>query len=200
MISSKQLAEQINLDLDQNAYTTWHDNKKILWAINSACNFLHMFTKRPRTLELAKKEETTVTDLFTFDHEIMFPYWIELDWDELDRTNVPLVWRDWELDSVFYVNGNVIKTWKKWKVIHLLYHRGHNKLTSLWDNDLNIPYSMQQVLLHLALWFIYPGWLDIWSSLANQNYQMAQTLLTTYWKAYWFDMQPTAAKASGIYH
>jgi len=38
-----------------------------------------MYTKRPRTLELAKKEEVTATDLFTFDHEILFPYWIELD-------------------------------------------------------------------------------------------------------------------------
>jgi hypothetical protein len=40
MISSSKLAISIANDLDQNAYTSWYNDPKILDAINSACNFV----------------------------------------------------------------------------------------------------------------------------------------------------------------
>jgi hypothetical protein len=62
-----------------------------------------------------------------------------------------------------------------------------------------MPDTMFQVLTHVALWFVYPGGMDVGSSLANQNYQMAQTLLGIYTKAYGFNLQPGQVEAAGIY-
>lgn len=201
MISSQNLAKDIALDLDQNAYTTWYDAPKILRAINSACEFIQSYMKRPRTLVLETKQLnwTDVTDTFTLDNEVLYPYWAELNEVRLDRTNIPLIWRVHEPVNSFYVSWNTIKTSGMWNRLDVLYHKWFKALQSLWYNDIDMPWSMWQVLLHTALWFMYPSGLDIWSSLANQHYQMVMTLLDNYGKAYWFDLQPDNARASSIY-
>jgi hypothetical protein len=91
MISSALLAQDISLDLDQNAYTTWYDSPKILRAINSACEFIQSYMKWPRTLVLETKQLTDATDTFTLDNEVLYPYWAELDEIRFDRTNIPLI-------------------------------------------------------------------------------------------------------------
>lgn len=194
------LAEQIVLDLDQNAYTTWHDQKKILAVINAACEFLFAYTQRPWTLTMWEIEQTNPETIFTFDEDILFPYRAELDWKELERTNIPIVGRMWEKVGTFFIFGDTIRTKDKWKKMQALYHRWHVPLTSLGTDDIDAPSTMNQVLLHLALWFIYPGGMDLGASLANQNYQMAQELLTVYSKAYGFDLQPSAVKTHRIYN
>jgi len=199
MISSSLLAGSIVNDLDQNAYTTWHDQSKIIGAINSACSFVLAYGRRPRNLEMAHKEESTAVDTFSFPYEIYYPYWAELDWDYYERTNTPIVWLNTESNWTFYVNWWTIKFKDKWKKANLLCHRGHEKIQSLWNDDINMPDTMFQVLVHVSLWFIYPWGLDIWSSLSNQNYQMAKTLLDTYAKAYWFNLQAEQVEAAGIY-
>jgi len=91
MISSSELAQNIVNDLDQNAYTTWHDPNKILRAINGACNFVLAYARRPRSLTLGEKTEATAKDIFTFDHELFYPYWGELDGENIKITNIPIV-------------------------------------------------------------------------------------------------------------
>lgn len=199
MISSSELAQNIVNDLDQNACTTWHDPNKILRAINSACNFLLAYARRPRSLTLWEQTVTTATDIFTFNHELFYAYRGELDWETIKRTNIPIVWLESESDDAFYVNQNTLRTKTKWLKLSVLYHRWHEKLTSLWNNDINMPDTMFQVLTHISLWFIYPGGMDVGASLANQNYQMAQTLLGVYTKAYGFNLQPEQVEAAGIY-
>lgn len=199
MISSSELAQNIVNDLDQNAYTTWHDPNKILRAINSACNFVLAYARRPRSLTLWEKNETTATDIFTFNHELFYPYRWELDWEKIKITNIPIVWLESEEDDSFYVNQNTLRTKTAGLKLNVLYHRWHEKITSLWNNDINMPDTMFQVLTHVALWFVYPGGMDVGSSLANQNYQMAQTLLGIYTKAYGFNLQPGQVEAAGIY-
>lgn len=200
MLSSTLLAQDINLDLDQNAYTSWYDKTKILNAINSACEFIQIYAKRPWTLTLETVELEQPDSLFTCANEIIYPYWAELDWIKYDRTNIPIIGRDQELAKTFYVDWNVVKTEDTWKKLNILYHRWFKRLTALWMDDIDMPQAMHQVLLHTALWFMYPSGLDIGSSLSNQHYNMMMTLLSTYWKAYWFDIQPVAAKAISIYN
>lgn len=202
MISSNLLAQDIVLDLDQNAYTSWYDKTKILNAINSACEFIQIYAKRPwtLTLESIESDDPKWSDLFTCANEIIYPYWAELDWVKFDRTNIPLIWRDRELWDSFYVSWNVVKTSEPWKKLDILYHRGFQRLSTLWNDDIDMPQAMHQTLLHTALWFVYPSGLDIWASLSNQHYNMMMTLLSTYWKAYGFDIQPVAAKAVSIYN
>ena len=200
MISSALLAQDISLDLDQNAYTTWYDSPKILRAINSACEFIQSYMKWPRTLVLETKQLTNATDTFTLDNEVLYPYWAELNEIRFDRTNIPLIWRKHEPVKSFYVSWNVIKTSDTWTRLDILYHKWFKALTSLWYNDIEMPWTMWQLLLHTALWFIYPSGLDIGSSLSNQHYNMVLTLLQSYGKAYGFDMQPEAAKAISIYN
>lgn len=199
MISSSELAKSIVNDLDQNAYTTWHDANKILSAINGACAFLLAWGRWPWNLTLWQKTSNTKTDSWTFDHDIFYPYWWELDWSIIDSTNIPIVWLDREESNKFYVNENVVRTKEEWLNLSLLYHRGHKKIVSLWNDDINIPYTMFQALVHLSLWIIYPGWMDIWSSLSNQNYNMAKEIISVYAKAYWFNLQPKSVEASPIY-
>jgi hypothetical protein len=81
MISSTLLAQDISLDLDQNAYTSWYDSPKILRAINSACEFVQSYMKRPWTLVLETKQlnDNETTDTFTLDNEVLYPYRAELD-------------------------------------------------------------------------------------------------------------------------
>lgn len=200
MISSALLAQDISLDLDQNAYTTWYDSPKILRAINSACEFIQSYMKWPRTLVLETKQLTDATDTFTLDNEVLYPYWAELNEIRFDRTNIPLIWRKHEPVKSFYVSWNVIKTSDVWTRLDVLYHKWFKALTSLWYNDIEMPWTMWQLLLHTALWFMYPSGLDIGSSLSNQHYNMVLTLLQSYGKAYGFDMQPEAAKAISIYN
>lgn len=201
MISSSLLAQDIGLDLDQNAYTTWYDSPKILRAINSACEFIQSYMKWPRTLVLETKqlEWSAVLDTFTLDNEVLYPYWAELDWRKIDRTNIPLIWRKCEPKDSFYVSWNVIKTSAAWNRLDILYHKWFKALQNLWIDDIDMPAAMWQVLLHTALWFMYPSGLDIGSSLANQHYQMVMTLLDNYGKAYGFDIQPDNARAASIY-
>jgi hypothetical protein len=59
---------------------------------------------------------------------------------------------------------------------------------------------MKKAIHHIALWFAYPSWLEIWASLANQHFQMATTILDTYAKAYWDKIQPKTVQASRIYN
>lgn len=202
MISSTLLAQDISLDLDQNAYTSWYDSPKILRAINSACEFVQSYMKWPRTLVLETKQldDNETTDTFTLDNEVLYPYRAELDWNIKDRTNIPLIWRRHEPKASFYVSWNIIKTSEAWNKLDVLYHKWFKALTSLWYDDIDMPSAMWQLLLHTALWFIYPSGLDIGSSLSNQHYNMVMTLLQSYGKAYGFDMQPEAAKAISIYN
>jgi hypothetical protein len=58
---------------------------------------------------------------------------------------------------------------------------------------------MFQPLIHICLWFLYPSGLDIGSSLANQHYSMAKTLLDSYAKAYGSLIQPKQLEAAAIY-
>lgn len=199
MISSSELAKTIVSDLDQNAYTTWHDEQKILRAINSACDFVLAFGRWPWSLKLTKISNTTKTDTFTFPHAIFYPYWWQLDDSIIESTNVPIVWLESEKSWTFYAVENIVRTKDQWLNLSLLYHRWHQKLQSIWNNDIDMPEAMFQVLVHVSLWFVYPWWLDVWSSLANQNFQMADKLLTTYGKAYWFNLQAKQAEAAGIY-
>ena len=199
MLSSQNLAQNIVNDLDQNAYTSWHDQTKILRGINSACSFLLAYWKRPWSLEIMKSEKDPATDEFTFDNDIFYPYRANLDWVKLKRNNIPIVWLDDEESRSFHVLGNVVKTKESWKVLQVLAHRWRKRLNSLWTNDIAMPSTMFQPLTHLALWFIYPSWLELWSSLANQHYNMAITLLDTYAKAYWFNLQPSQVEAAAIY-
>lgn len=199
MISSSELAKSIVNDLDQNAYTTWHDPAKILMTMNSACNYLLAYARWPRSLKLAQQAEADPTDTWTFNHDIFYPYRWELDWVNIDPTNIPIVWLDREESNKFYVVENSVRTKETWKNLSLLYHRWHEKLMSIWNDDIDLPYSMFQALVHLCLWMIYPGGMDVGSTLANQNYNMAKEILWVYTKAYGFNLQPKSAEASPIY-
>ena len=91
MISSNKLAQTINDDLDQNAYTTWHTPVKIMDAINSACSFLMAYQRWPWNLKLEQKDETNPVDAFSFDYDLFYPYWAILGEEKLERTNIPIV-------------------------------------------------------------------------------------------------------------
>jgi hypothetical protein len=190
MISSSKLAISIANDLDQNAYTSWYNDPKILDAINSACNFVLAYWKWPWSLVSWEITESTAVRAFTFTHELFYPYWAYLDETEKKLTVVPII--DFlHLDTwKVYVDSNVVRTTESGLKINILYHRWHDFLTSLWIDDINMPETMFQALIHVALWFLYPGGLDIWSWLANQNYNMAKTILDTYAKAYGKSIQP----------
>ena len=123
MISSSELAQNIVNDLDQNAYTTWHDPNKILRAINGACNFVLAYARRPRSLTLGEKTETTAQDIFSFNHELFYPYRGELDGETIKITNVPIVGLESESDNSFYVNQNTLRTKTKGLKLNVLYHR-----------------------------------------------------------------------------
>lgn len=189
MISSSDLAKKIWYDLDQNAYTSWHDAQEIISVINSACEFLLAYTRRPRSLCLSEVSLQTAWNLFTLPSEIFYPYWADIDGKSISPTNIPIVWLANEDSCSFYAVWNTVKTKTLGKDLKLLYHRWHNPITSLAENDLDFPHSMFEVLKHLALWFIYPSGLDLWATLANNHYNMATALLWPYSKAYWFNLQ-----------
>jgi len=200
MISSSQLGLDICSELDQNAYTSWHNPQKILRVINSACNYVLAYWKWPWSLKVWDITLPVAGKSFTFDHNIFYPYWAYLDEKKLDPTVVPLMWFLDDNTWKYYVNGNIVTTTEAGKNLKLLYHNWHNKITSLGNNDIDIPEEFYQALIHVALRFVYPGGLDIWSSLANQNYNMAKDLLTAYAKAYWPLIQPKQAEMARIYN
>lgn len=199
MISSSELWLDIASELDQNAYTSWHNKNKILRVINSACNYLLAYHKWPWSLVLETKTLWAKWNIFTFDHNVFNPYKWWLDENEIDPTAVPIIARLDDNTWKFYTKENIINTSEQWLKLELLYHRWHKKLTTLGNDDIDIPEEYYQALIHIALWFVYPGGMDIWSSLANQNYNMAKDLLTTYSKAFGPLIQPKQAQPSRVY-
>jgi len=199
MLSSSELGQTICNDLDQNAYTTWYDSPKILKAINSACNYVRAYAKRPWNLEHWHKVETALVSSFTFDHNIFYPYRAYLDGEKKDITAVPIVDFLHEDTKKIYVKWNIVKTTEPWKVLDILYHAWYKKITSLATNDIDIPDELEQALIHVSLRFIYPGGMDLWSTLANQHFNQAKELLTTYAKAYGPSVQPKQAEPAAIY-
>jgi len=199
MLSSSVLWQSISDDLDQNAYTTRHWAPKVLRAINSACNFVRAYYRRPRTLVWWNLESATAVKEFTFDHNLFYPYRAYLDEEAKDITNIPIIDFINKENGKIYIQWNVVKTTEAGKKLTILYHAWHKKIEFIWVNDINMPDEMEQCLLHIALWFIYPWGMDLWASLANQNYQMAKTLLDTYSDAYWKQIQPKAIQPSPFY-
>lgn len=200
MISSSQLAASIYADLDQNAYTTWHDDPKILEAINNAVDFVLAYARWPRSLKHDEIISTTPTSVFTLTCSAFSPYRAYLGEEEKNLSNTPIIsFLDVSWTNKAYVYENTISFSETWLKANVLYHKWHTHLTSLWSNDIDMPSTMKQALLHVVLWFVYPGWLDMWSTLANQNYNQAKTLLDTYAKAYWQALMAKKAEPSNIY-
>lgn len=201
MISSSALALSIYNDLDQNGYTSWYDDPKILETIIDAANFVCAYAKRPFTLVSEEKILTDAAKTFTLNNEVFFPYSIYVDEQEKNMTTIPImpyfVTTDWA--NKIYIHENIIDTSEAWKKVNILYHRWFNIITTLWTNDMFFPRTMYKAIIHIALWFLYPSGLDIGSSLANQHYQMAKTILDTYAKAYGSMIQPKKLEASSIY-
>ena len=200
MISSKQLAISITNDLDQNAYTSWHDSPKILDAINDACNFVLAYAKRPWSLESWEIILTVKWRSFKFAHELFYPYRAYLDERLVDITLIPIIDFLHKDTGKVYVDLDTVKTTDDGLKLNILYHRWHVPLLSLWTDDIDIPRSMFQAITHVALRFVYPGGLDIGAGMANQNFNMAKALLDTYAKAYWKSVQPKDMQPSAIYN
>ena len=98
MISSSVLALSIYNDLDQNGYTTWYDDPKILETINDAVNFVLAYTKWPWTLTSEEVLTTAIAPAtvavpvrtFTLSNEIFYPYRAYLDEELKTQTNIPI--------------------------------------------------------------------------------------------------------------
>jgi hypothetical protein len=190
MISSSLLAISIANDLDQNAYTSWHDSPKILDVINSACNFILAYGKWPWSLVLWEIIDPLAVRAFVFTHEIYYPYRAYLDESLKEMTVIPIVDFLHQDTGKVYIDWQVVRTTEPGKKLNILYHRWHDFLTTLWIDDINMPATMFQALIHVSLWFIYPGGLDIGAWLANQNFIAAKAILDTYAKAYGKSIQP----------
>lgn len=201
MISSQDLALAIFNDLDQNGYTSAYDDSAILGMINDAANFVCAYAKRPWTLTSEEILLTAKARTFTAKNEIFYPYSIYLDEQEKTLTDIPILptFLTQDGSNKAYVIDNTVHFSEEWLKVNILYHKWWNTLTHLWTNDMFFSRAMFKALQHIALWFIYPSWLDIGSSLANQHFQMAKTILDTYAKAYWFNIQPKKLEAAGIY-
>jgi hypothetical protein len=65
MLSSSKLALSIYNDLDQNAFTSWHNDSEILENINDAINFISAYAKRPWNLYHEEIVEATAVQQFT---------------------------------------------------------------------------------------------------------------------------------------
>lgn len=199
MLSSSQVSILVSNDLDQNAYTSWHTGPKILNAISNAVNFILAYHKRPWSLVSAEQTVPSPTDQFTLDTEIFYPYWAYIDEKPLEHTAIPIVDFINKESCKFYVYDKVVKTSEAGIKFNMLYHRWHNKLTSIGDDDINLPDNMEQALIHVVLRYMYPSWLDLWASLSNQHFNMAKTILDTYKKAYWTLIQPKDIIPSRVY-
>ena len=201
MISSSYVASILYNDLDQNAYTSWYDDNKILQVINSACNYICAYGKRPWTLKSEEILLTVKSNTFTATSEIFFPYWAFLDEEEKTITNVPIFpsFRNVDGANKAYVSDGVVTTSEQWLKLNILYHKWFNKLKILGADDIFFPAALEQAVIHVCLWFLYPSGLDIGSTLANQHFNMADKLLSTYAKAYGFLIQPKNVEAANIY-
>lgn len=202
MLSSSKLALSIYNDLDQNAFTSWHNDSEILENINEAINFVSAYAKRPWNLYHEEIILPNSSQQFTAWFEIFHPYWVYLDEQEQTISNIPMLpsFDARKESGRAYIWEKIIQTSETWKKINILYHKWHNAITSLWNDDINIPRAMKKAIHHIALRFSYPSGLEIWASLANQHFQMATTILDTYAKAYWDKIQPKSVQASRIYN
>ena len=157
MISSSQLSLSIANDLDQNAYTTWQTGPKILDIINSSVNFVLAYQKRPWSLVSGEMILPASGTEFLFNTEIFYPYRAYLDEHKLGKTLLPIVTFLDENTKKFYVSDRLVRTSEPGLKLNMLYHRGHAHLLAFGTNDIDVPFTIYQAIVHVALWFIYPS-------------------------------------------
>lgn len=173
--------------------TEWFmiSNWEVLFSLSNAVNYIYTYDKWSWTFtntllelwewETAKKE-------WDLDHEIFALYKVFSGDTELKKANS---W--WELKDTsnsYYLVWQKIYTSEEVESIELFYHKWAGRLYAVTGDDLGIPDALLWAVYNLTMWDLLSVWLEQGANLANQHYNIWESLLKQAKWMYWMNLNP----------